>query len=130
MKTKRRRSANGKDAMQIAAEFEALKYIVPGAKIMVLQDEPVEQISAMGIVAARADDVKIPLKGTIIGIGQGVEKDPKGYDVEGIQKLMRVNFTKYGGQATTIALMDGDTVDVITVHASDLYLMWLDSKGK
>jgi len=128
MKTKRCTSFKGKGATEVCAQLTAMGYIIPGAKIMVMRDQPVEQITEGGIIATLQQDEKIPQKGTIVGIGQGVLNDPSGYDVVGLELLMRSTFSKYGGHKENISLLDGDSVVVEFMHATDLYLIWVDNK--
>lgn len=126
MKTKRGRSRNLKDAKQIAAEIAALGYIVPGSKVLILRDETMEQRSEEGIVLREEAQAR-PLKGTILALGQGIEKGPEEYDLDGIDVLMRATFSKYEGHIENITLLGDDTVGVEFLTAADLYLIWVDS---
>lgn len=126
MKTKRGKSRLGKDAMQVAAEVKALGYIVPGSKVLIIRDLATEQTMDMGI-KLREEAQMTPLKGTIIGLGLGIEKDPERYDLDDITVLMRATFSKYEGHMESIALLGGDTVKVEFLTAVDLYLLWVDA---
>ena len=126
MKTKRGKSRADKDAWQVAAEVKALGYIVPGSKVLIIRDLPMEQTSTGGIILREEAQAR-PLKGTIIGLGKGIEKDPANYDLDGIDVLMRATFSKYEGHKESIALLDGDTVEVEFLTGLDLYLIWVDS---
>lgn len=126
MKTKRGKSKANKDARRVAAEVEALGYIVPGSKVLIIRDDVMEQTSSGGIILRKEAQAR-PLKGTIIGLGQGILKDPATYDLDGISVLMRATFSKYEGHKESIALLDGDTVEVEFLTAADLYLIWVDS---
>lgn len=125
MQTRRKTSKGGKSALQIGAEIKALGYVVPGSKVLILRDEAMEQQSEGGIIL-REESQQHPLKGTILGLGIGIEKDPAKYDLDGIEPLMRCTFTKYEGHVEEILLLDGDTVLVEFMTALDLYLFWVD----
>lgn len=126
MKTKRGKSKANKDARRVAAEVEALQYIVPGSKVLIIRDEAMEQTSTGGIILREEAQAR-PLKGTIIGLGQGILRDPATYDLDGIYVGMRATFSKYEGHKESIALLDGDTVEVEFLTSADLYLIWVDS---
>lgn len=126
MKTKRGRSKSGKDAFQVAAEVDALGYIVPGSKVLIIRDLAMEQESTGGIILREEAQAR-PLKGTIIGLGKGIMKDPANYDLDGIHVLARATFSKYEGHKENIALLGGDTVEVEFLTAADLYLLWIDA---
>ena len=126
MKTKRGKSKSEKDARRVAAEIEALGYIVPGSKVLIIRDETMEQKSEGGIIMREEAQAR-PLKGTIIALGQGIRKDPATYDLDGINVLMRATFSKYEGHKESIALLDGDTVEVEFLTSADLYLIWIDA---
>jgi co-chaperonin GroES (HSP10) len=125
MKTKRGKSKNDKAAMQVAAEIRALGYVVPGSKLLIMRDQPMEQETAGGIILREEAQAR-PLKGTIIALGQGIMKCPEDYDLDGIDVLMRATFSKFEGHKESIALLDGDVVEVEFLTAADLYLVWID----
>ncbi len=112
--------------MQVAAEVKALGYIVPGSKVLIMRDGAMEQEADMGITLRKEAQMR-PLKGTIIGLGQGILKDPSVYDLDGIEVLMRATFSKYEGHKELITLRNGDAVEVEFLTAADLYLIWVDA---
>jgi co-chaperonin GroES (HSP10) len=126
MKTKRGTSRDEKDARRVAAEIEALGYIVPGSKLLIIRDETMEQVTDGGLILREEAQAR-PLKGTIIALGMGIRKDPADYDLDGIEVLMRATFSKYEGHKEAIALLDGDVVEVEFLTAPDLYLIWVDA---
>lgn len=126
MQTKRGTSKDNKDAARVAAEIEALGYIVPGSKLLIIRDETMEQESSGGIILREEAQAR-PLKGTIIALGMGIRKDAAAYDLDGINVLMRATFSKYEGHKEAIALLDGDVVEVEFLTSPDLYLIWTDA---
>lgn len=132
MQTERQTSKHGLNATQIAAQLKALGYFVPGSKVLVLRDLAVEQVSDGGIIIGESTQKK-PLKGTILALGTGIQKDPAAYDMDGVTDVapgsLRATFSKYEGHVEIVTLLDGDIVPVEFMTAADLYLLWVD-QGK
>ena len=108
--------------LAIAAQLEALGYILRENRVAVIRDEGDAQIGSIIIPEASKEK---PLSGTLIAIGTGIKQDmrEKGADSRyaGLELGDWLTFSKYDGTRFRIPLMDGDTIDVEVLHGFDIY---------
>lgn len=108
--------------IDVAAYIKASGMVVYNARIAIIRD-PEDEVSTGGIIIPEEAKRK-HLRGTVVGIGLGVDVDG---DIAGYRVLDKVMFTKYNPILFGIDLPDGREVKLELMHVSDLYLGWRTS---
>jgi chaperonin GroES len=111
--------------MRVASEVFAMGYNFPHERILVLRD-PDEETSRGGIIIPDKGKVK-QSKGTIIAIGNAVEVG-ENTELGKVKVLDRIIFTKYNPVLITLLDSNGDDIELLTMHAADLYVTWSDAR--
>lgn len=108
--------------LAIAAQMEALGYILRENRVAVIRDEGDTQIGRIIIPDASTEK---PLSGVLVAIGTGIQQDmiEKGTASRyaGLALGDWLTFSKYDGTKFRIPLMDGETIDVEVLHGFDIY---------
>jgi len=105
--------------IDVAAYIKAAGMVVYNSRIAVIRD-PEDEMTKGGLYIPEEGKRK-HLRGTVVGIGLGVEG---GEDIAGYRVLDKVMFTKYNPIQFTIVLPDGRDVHLELMHVSDLYIGW------
>jgi len=112
-----------KDAIELAAELQAMTYEIIGERVGVLADEAEEKIGS--IIIPETSKIR-PIRGTIVVLGQALVNP----DAEtkrkyaGVDIGKRVTFNKYLNIVQKVKRMDGSDLEIIVLHASDIYFCW------
>lgn len=109
-------------ALMIAAQIEALGYVLRENRVAVIRDEGDQQI---GRIIVPDSSKEKPLSGTLVAIGAGIRQDQEDNGARsryaGLALGDWLTFSKYDGTLFRIPLMDGESVDVEVLHGFDIY---------
>lgn len=112
-----------KDAIALAAELQALTYELIGERVGVLPDAAEEKIGSLYIPETSTTK---PVRGTIVVVGQALlnPDDDSRRKYAGIDIGKRVTYNKYNCLTMKVKRMNGNDLELVVLHASDIYFCW------
>ena len=118
-------SEHEQHVLNVMAYMRKANIVVYNARIAVIRD-PEDSVSKGGIIIPEEAKRK-HLRGTVVGVGLGVDAGPldeDGYGAAGYELGDKVMFTKYNPILFTINLPNGEEANLELMHVSDLYIGW------